>query len=166
MRLSESPLLEPFLGRSAIIDSNLLLVYWCCRFNPSLLRSFKRLNGFEQSDLFLLSETLRLFSPHFTTPHILTEVSNLTTALPSWLKDGWFSFFSEQIRLIPEMYERSSEIAANPAAIRFGLTDAALIRLAGKHLVITIDWPLIGFLEAHHLPVLNFNVLREMEFSL
>lgn len=166
MKLAEHPLLKVHLGKSAILDSNLLLLDWCCRFDPFLIRSFKRLNSFEPGDVILLSETLRLFSAQCTTPHILTEVSNLANSLPAWMKDRWFEFFSTQIGLISESYEPSSRLVSDPVAIRFGLTDAALANLAATHVILTMDWPLSGLLESRNLPVLNFNRLREAGFFL
>jgi hypothetical protein len=166
MKLREHPLLEPHLGKSVTLDSNLLLLDWCCSFDPALLNSFNRLNNFAPRDAMLLSEVLKLFPGQWTTPHILTEVSNLANSLPGWIKDNWFEFFSKQIRLLPESYGPSSKLASDPIAIRFGLTDAALARLASTHFVLTADWPLSGLLESRHLPVLNFNYIRELEFTL
>jgi hypothetical protein len=40
------------------------------------------------------------------------------------------------------------------------------VRFAKTHTVVTVDWPLTGFLESRGLPVLNFNRLRETEFEL
>lgn len=166
MKLSEYPFLKANRGKAVILDTNLLLLHLCCQFDFSLLQSFKRLNGFEPSDVVLLAEILKLFPERWTTPHVLTEVSNLANSLPSWKKAEWAGFFSGQIRLLPELCDASSTIAADTAAMRFGITDAALIRLAATHLVLTIDWPLTGLLESRGLPVLNFNHFREIEFSL
>ncbi|HEV2137082.1 MAG TPA: hypothetical protein VGR47_22880 [Terracidiphilus sp.] len=166
MKLAEHPLLKSHLGKSAILDSNLLLLAWCCKFDPLLLNTFKRLNSFEAGDLLLLSETLNLFSTLWTTPHVLTEVSNLANSLPSWIRERWSEFFSKQILLIHEAYEPSCNLASDPVAFRFGLTDSALTRLASNHVILTTDWPLCGLLESRKLPVVNFNRLREAELSL
>jgi len=165
MKLSEHPLLRPHLGRPAVLDSNLLLLHLCCEFHPPLVHSFKRLNVFDPGDAVLLSATLDLFSTLHTTPHVLTEVSNLANSLPGWIKHSWSRFFAERVALIPEEYRPIGELAADSAAMRFGLTDAALARLARTHTVMTVDWPLTGFLESRGLPVVNFNRLREFEFD-
>jgi len=166
MKLSEHPLIERHLGKPAVLDSNLLLLYWCCKFDPLLLRWFKRLSTFEPGDVILLTEILKLFSDVCTTPHVLTEVSSLANSLPAWIKDGWSAFFANEVRLIPEAYEPSAKLASDPLAIRFGLTDSALVRIASTHIVLTTDWPLTGLLESRSLPVVNFNRLREVELSL
>jgi hypothetical protein len=162
MKLVELPLLKPHVGKPAILDANLLLLDWCMEFDQSLLQSFKRLNNFEPNDAQLLSETLKLFPSLWTTPHVLTEVSNLANSLPSWIKGAWFAFFAKRINLVPEIYTQASEIASDAAAIRFGLTDAALTRLAATHVILTVDWPLANGLESRGLSVINFNHLRRV----
>ncbi len=161
MNLRDLPLVRPHLRKPAILDSNLLLLNWCASFDETLVGSFKRLSGFSADDVPLLSEVLELFSSVSTTPHVLTEVSNLTNSLPGWVKDDWFEFFAEKVRLIPEDYLPSSEIASDVVAIRFGLTDAALTRLAASYVILTIDWPLTNSLESRGLSVINFNHVRE-----
>ncbi len=161
MKVAEHPLLSPFVGKPAILDANILLFQWCVEFDESLVRSFKRLSGFVPDDALLLTETLRIFSSLWTTPHVLTEVSNLANSLPSWVKRPWFQFFASRVGLVSEAYSPAAEIASDAAAIQFGLTDAALTKLAITHVVLTIDWPLTGSLESRGLSVINFNHLRE-----
>jgi hypothetical protein len=93
MKLSEYPLLKAHVGKPAILDSNLLLLNWCAQFDPSLVNSFKRLNSFRLEDFDLLVAVLRLFPVLRTTPHVLTEVSNLANSLPEWLKLDWSRHF-------------------------------------------------------------------------
>ena len=161
MNLAEHPLLRRYVGKPAILDSNLLLFGWCFRFDPSLIHSFKRLSSFEPDDAFLLIETLKIFRSLSTTPHVLTEVSNLANSLPYWQKELWSDFFAKQINIVPEIYTTSSEIASDVAAIKFGITDAALTQLATNYVILTIDWPLANILESRGLLVVNFNHLRE-----
>jgi hypothetical protein len=166
MKLSDHSLVRPYIGRSAILDTNVLLLHLLCTLDFSLLRSFKRLGMFEEYDYLLLSELLKLFPAWCTTPHVLTEVSNLANALPDWKKSSWTEIFSQRIQVVPELFEDSAQIASDASAIRFGLTDAALASLAKTHLVITVDWPLTGFLESRNLAVLNLQHLKGIEFTL
>src|SRR5579863_2730459 len=99
MKVAESPMLKPHIGKPVILDSNLLLLLWCTNFDRSLIK-FKRLNSFQIEDIELLTETLKMFSAVRTTPHVLTEVSNLANQLPSWKKRDWFEHFSTQIKVI------------------------------------------------------------------
>jgi hypothetical protein len=161
MNLAEHPMLSMHAGRDAILDANLLILYWCSSFDVSLVHSFKRLNSFEPTDVYLLTETLKIFRSLSTTPHVLTETSNLANSLKSWKKQPWSEFFAERISTLPEIHLPASELASDPAALHFGITDAALTRLASKYVVLTIDWPLTGLLESRRLSVLNFNHVRD-----
>src|SRR5262249_32014764 len=106
----------------------------------------------------------RLFSSIRTTPHVLTEVSNLSNQLPSWMKPAWLKQFAFQIECIPEDWSPSIEIARNES-FWLGLTDAALCRLATDHPILTIDFPLANYLESRGLRVINFTHLRSLQLA-
>ena len=160
MNQTNHPALDAFLGLPVVLDSNLLLLYWCASFDPSLIRTFKRLNAFSTADSFILGDALSALGELRTTPHVLTEVSNLANALPSWRKPAWSLHISGGIALIPELYEPASFIAADASFSEFGLTDAALLRLASDHLILTIDWRLVSMLGSCGLAGVNFKHLR------
>jgi hypothetical protein len=159
VRLSEHPLLKPYVGKPAILDSNLVLLDWCIRFDPLLAGSFKRLSSFEGDDFNLLRETLKLFPLLRTTPHVLTEVSNLANSLPGWRKEGWSEHFARQIEIVSEEWIPASTVTDSPY-LRLGLTDAALAVLASTHVILTIDFPLGGSLQSQGLNAINFASLR------
>lgn len=159
MSLADNPLLKPCIGKPAILDANILLLHWCASFDPELIRTFKRLNSFEAKDIEILTEFLKVFSNLRTTPHVLTEVSNLANSLPQWRKGNWSEHFSKQIQLISEDWTPAGTIAAGNF-MRLGLTDAALARLASTHVVLTLDFPLSNALESQGLNVVNFTHLR------
>jgi len=161
MKLAENPLLKPYLGKPAILDSNILLLHWCVSFDRELVSTFKRLNTFQGEDIELLAETLRIFPVLRTTPHVLTEVSNLANALPRWIKDDWSEYFSSQIQVIPEEWTPAATIATSDF-MWLGLTDASLAGLAKTHVVLTMDFPLSNSLESQGLNVINFTHLRSL----
>jgi hypothetical protein len=157
--LADDPLLKPYVGKPAILDANLLLLLWCAGFDPGLIHTFKRLNSFEVEDIEGLSETLRIFSVIRTTPHVLTEVSNLANSLPEWRKRDWSEHFSKQVQVIEEEWVRAAETATGDF-MWLGLTDATLARLAKTCVILTIDFPLSNSLESQGLNVINFNHIR------
>lgn len=161
MKVAESPLLKPHLGKAAILDSNILLLHWCAGFDRELVFSFKRLNCFQAKDFELLSETLKVFSVLKTTPHVLTEVSNLANQLPGRAKDDWCEHFSREIQVVREEWIPASTVAAGDF-MWLGLTDAALVALADTHVILTIDFPLSNTLESQRLNVINFTHLRSL----
>jgi hypothetical protein len=154
------PLLHRYLGWPVVLDSNLLLLHWCGSFDPSLVRTFKRLNAFVPNDLFLLTRILEVLGELRTTPHVLAEVSNLANSLPLWRKSAWSIHISDGIKLIQEFYEPASTIMSHCGMAEFGLTDAALERLAADHVILTIDWHLASMLNSCGLAGINFKHLR------
>ena len=160
MNLALHPLLAAYRGWPVVLDSNLLLLHWCSSFDPSLIKTFKRLNAFETNDINLLGETLNGLGELRTTPHVLTEVSNLSNALPSWRKSAWGIHVSGGIALIREHHEPACNILSDPGSVEFGLTDAALTMLARDHLILTIDWALASMLNSRGLAGINFKQLR------
>lgn len=161
MKLSDHAVLKPYVGKAAILDSNLLLLSWCASFNPHLVTTFKRLNSFQMEDVELLSETLKMFSEVRTTPHVLTEISNLANSLPWWAKEDWVEHFSQQIEAIPEEWNSAASICKSDF-MWLGLTDAALSALAATYVIVTLDFPLSNSLESQGLNVINFTHLRSI----
>ncbi len=159
MTLANHPLLRPYVGKPAILDSNIVLLDWCARFDPSLVRGFKRLSSFQDDDLLLLSDLLKLFPVLRTTPHVLTEVSNFANSLPEWRKQDWTEHFAREIQVLSEEWIPASTLADSPA-LWLGLTDAALTYLASTHVIVTIDFPLSGSLQSAGLNAVNLAALR------
>jgi hypothetical protein len=126
-----------------------------------LVGSFKRLNSFRLTDFDLLIQVLEFFPIQRTTPHVLTEVSNLANSLPGWIKEDWTGHFSRRIQVTPEERMPAARIAENDL-MWLGLTDAALASLASTHVVLTIDFPLSESLRSRGLNVINFTHLRAM----
>jgi hypothetical protein len=161
MKPADNPLLKPHIGKPAILDSNLLLLHWCANFDPDLVTSFKRLNTFQSEDVVLLAETIKIFSVLRTTPHVLTEVSNLANSLPKWMKEDWADHYSKQIEVISEQWIPAAKIAKSDFMV-LGLTDAALAALATSHVILTLDFPLSNWLESRELNVINLTHLRSL----
>jgi hypothetical protein len=153
--------ISPYIGWPVVLDSNLLLLAWCASFDISLLKTFKRLQGFDAIDIRILGETLAMLGAQKTTPHVLTEVSNLANSLPSWRKMAWSNHLSARVSVIEEFWESSSHILEDRSMAILGLTDAALGRLAGTHLILSVDWPLCNQLTSKGLAALNFRHLRQ-----
>lgn len=157
--MTADAMLAKYRGKPAILDSNLLLLRFCAEFDPSLVNTFKRLNSFQVDDVELLADVLKVFSVVRTTPHVLTEVSNLANSLPKWIKEDWSEYFSRRIEILPEEWTPVATIAKGDF-MWLGLTDAALAELAQTHVILTIDFPLSNSLESRGLNVINFTHLR------
>lgn len=116
-------------------------------------------------DFELLTIFLRQFARIVTTPNILTEVSNLSNALPEAKKAEYFTWFANRLTLLKEEYVRS-EVAFGSRWAKFGLTDAAIAEIArNRYLVLTDDFRLSQALQDEGIDTLNFNHIRELNWQ-
>jgi hypothetical protein len=156
-------------GKSVLLDSNLLLVFLSGSLSPRLFGQFKRVSTYTLDDYELLVRLLSSFTILLTTPHILTEVSNLANSLPEWLKPDWHRNLAALIDSqhdTPGLRERwtpVTDLAQMPEFLAFGITDAALTELSSEALVVTEDYRLSGVLRSQGVPVLNFGDLRKLQ---
>jgi len=151
--------------RGAVIDTNLLLLYFLGSFQLDQIRSNKRLARFDESDFGLLARLLARFKKVVTTPNILTEVSNLSDAIPENLREPYFGEFKRCLSVLVEEYIPSSA-ALGSRWSRFGLTDAVIATISReRYLVITEDFRLSQALASDGIDALNFNHLRYISWT-
>ena len=74
-------LIEKHRGTGVLIDSNLLVLHLVGTVNWERLKTFKRTQAYTLEDFELLEGLISCLGRLFTTPHVLTEVSNLTGSL-------------------------------------------------------------------------------------
>ena len=165
----EDQLFAQHAGKSVLLDSNLLLVFLSGLLGVHLFQGFKRISGYTIRDYELLVRLLGCFTVLLTTPHILTEVSNLANSLREPYKRDWYINLATLIvsdqepAVLREKWIPSTELAGMPEFVAFGITDAALTRLSSEALVVTEDHRLSGALEGQGIHVLNFGDLRKMQ---
>ncbi len=91
-------LLARYKRKGVLVDSNLLLLLFVGLFDPARIKKFKRTGHFSEVDFRLLVNFLAYFDKAITTPHILTEVSNLAGPIgshfASWFLFGLCGFYS------------------------------------------------------------------------
>jgi hypothetical protein len=107
----------------------------------------------------LVSLLLR-FSAVVTTPHVLTEVSNLAGgSLHGQTKLAWFTYFAREIPKLDEIFLEGNVLAQDAAFATFGITDVALKAISEDTLLLTEDRRLAGYLITNELPALHFGDL-------
>ena len=157
--------------KSILLDSNLLLVLLIGAYDPLLLQNFKRVRNFTIDDYDLLVVLLESHNILLTTPHILTEISNLANSLPEYIKADWFLSFAawlqskDDIPGLREIWTPAEQLATMPDFAAFGLTDTALSALAHETMIVTEDRRLSGVLRQRGLAVLNFDDVRSLRHS-
>jgi len=165
----EEQLFARHAGKSVLLDSNLLLVFLSGLLGTHVFHRFKRISDYTIRDYELLVRLLGCFTVLLTTPHILTEVSNLANSLKGPYKRDWYLNLATLIGSeqgpagLREKWIPATELAGMPEFVAFGITDAALAKLSSEALVITEDYRLSGALKGKGTPVLNFGDLRKMQ---
>jgi hypothetical protein len=148
-------------GTGILVDSNLLLLLLAGLCDRSLVTKLKRLNAYRLEDFDLLFSFCRLFERTVTTPHILTEVSNLSEKGEASVVRLFFEFLSRHFMKLHEHYEQSAVLAQDTLFVRFGLADSGLSKASADGLlVLTDDLRLYAALERRGAPAINFNHLR------
>ena len=164
----EEQLFARHVGKNILLDSNLLLILLSGALGARFFAGFKRVSNYKMEDYELLVRLLKSFTVLLTTPHILTEVSNLANSLSESYKQNWSLnlaalIASEQQPVgMRETWTPAADLIESPDFAAFGITDAALSRLSGEALLVTDDYRLSGTLRSRGIPVLNFGDLRKM----
>ena len=139
-----------------MIDTNLVLLYIVGSIDILRIREFSRTAMFTANDFYKVSKFIDYFDLKITTPHVLTEVSNLIgnrQNLPTLLQT--------YIEKSKEIFLESSEVSKRNAFFNFGLADTAITETAkGSYLVLTDDRPLYGFLINSQIDVVSLDLIR------
>lgn len=144
-----------------LIDSNLLLLLFIGDYDPKMIETFKRTQKYILQDYAFLKYFMGKFKIIFTTPNILTEVSNLSNQLNSNTRLDYYEIFAKNVKLLNEVYHNSTDICENNLFKKLGLTDAVISFIANNGcLVITDDFTLANCLEKKQLAVFNYNNIR------
>lgn len=160
-------LFSRYRSKGVLIDTNLLLVYFIGKYDPSRIAKFKRTQTFTSEDFRLLESAFSFFGKIVTLPNILTEVSNLSNQLPENIKPDYYGQIGRIIANLEEHYLTSDKICSLAHFKQFGLTDSAIISLVkDKYLVLTDDFRLANYLESIGIDVINFNHIRTLNWGL
>jgi hypothetical protein len=156
-------LLTRYRSEGILIDTNLMLLYLVGLFDRNQIERFKRTSQYSQKDFDGLCVFVNHFSKIVTTPHILTELSNLSGHFEQKIRRQFFEKFSDCILRLDEKYIPSEKICQENHFQNFGLTDAAITELSkNKYLVLTDDLSLSAFLQTLKIDVINFNHFRPL----
>ncbi len=103
-------------------------------------------------------------APLITTPHVLSQVGDLTD-LSGKERALVRALFKSTIKEIDEQYDPACVLVQNPTFERFGLGDASIAAVCKRNvLVLTADLQLQVALELLGLDTLNFNHVRALQW--
>jgi rRNA-processing protein FCF1 len=160
--------LSQYLGRGLLFDANILLVLTIGLYDPLLIARHKRTREkYSPEDFGLILELIEFFQaiPPFTTPQVMTEVSNLLAQSRDEQARLLFSRLSDVIAVQQERYIPSERIASHEQFVAFGLTDIAIFEVASQNsvLVITDDARFADYLGRKEIDVVKFQDLRMLD---
>ncbi len=157
MNSDVSKLIAIYRSKGVLLDSNLLILLLVGTYDRDLIGIDKRLADYIPEDLDALLSLIKNFREVFTTPSILTEVSNLSQHLDS----AFISVFVSHIKIAAETHVESRKLCDDDLFSKVGLTDTGIACVAGGTLlVLTDDFRLAGHLQKRKIDVLNFNHIR------
>lgn len=158
-------LIGRYRNAGVLVDTNLLLLYFVGICDRGQIERFRRTRDrFVAEDFETLMRVFKRFDTVVTTPHVLTEVSNLLGQLSGQTKTICFGLFAQHISLMNEKHTPAKDLSNSPTFVKFGMADLSIEYAAQGYLVLTDDFPLSGYLSSKGLDVLNFNNIRTLRY--
>ena len=150
--------------KTVVIDTNMLLLIVIGHYDPQRIASFKRTSRYSARDYELLANLLANLptdSLLVTTPHILTEVSNLLGQLTEPALSSCRQVLANLIANMDERSEPARKLARHSSFLTLGITDAAIDQIGDSQTtLVTDDFRLGGILEERGAEVWNLRRLR------
>lgn len=148
-------------GRSdLLIDANLLIVLLVGNTNEKIINKVKPTRAYTIEDYRFLLRLIKHFRV-VTTPHILTEASNLCEKTEKHHKDKIMLQFSKTVIDLIEFPIPSKEAVTTPIFRKLGLSDSIIFQLGKKGLIVlTDDFELHNYLLGNDITAANINHFR------
>lgn len=163
--LDAGGLIEKHRAKCVFLDTNLLVLLLVGLVNVERARNFKRTQDFTVDDSHSLQSLVRWFGvPLIATPHVLSQVSDLTD-LPGRERRSIRELFKATVEMMEEQYDTAKQLVRTPLFDRFGLGDASVAAVCQRNiLVLTADLQLQIALGGFGLDALNFNHIRALKW--
>jgi hypothetical protein len=155
-------LIEKHRAKGVLVDTNLLVLFLVGKVSRKRILNFKRTGDFTIEDFDLLVRLIGWFGKLIATPHVLSQVSDLTDLTGDELTEIR-ELFKVLVENIEESYDTSRPLVGDPVFRRLGLTDAAIATVCSRRvLVLTADVQLYVALQERDIDALNFNHIRPL----
>lgn len=158
---------QKYASRGLLIDTNVLLLYFVGLYDETYITEFKRTIKYTRQDYHLVRDLAAAFHRLIITPHILSELSNLSLQIKGRRITAYFARVVEVLQAAKEIQVPKEPLLADECLPQFGFTDLSIAE-AARHeecLVLTDEWALSSTLDAKGCAVINFNHLRGMQWS-
>ncbi len=149
-------LIQKYCKKGLLIDTNLALLYLVGSFDRSLIRNHPRTSVYTENDFERIEAFIESFAERVTTPHVLTEISNLLGK-----QTDVREVLIQYINKCKEIYWAAGSLTGSTAFNSYGLTDSAIVETARDNfLVVTDDGPLYSFLLGSKVEAVNLEQIR------
>ncbi len=163
--LDAGALIEKYRSKAVLVDTNLLVLFLVGLVNKRRIPEFKRTQDFTIEDFEMLRHLVAWFGTLVTTPHVLSQVSDLATLAGSELRTVR-ELFSSLVQEMDEHYDSSKAAVMDALFLRLGLADTAIATVCSRGvLVLTSDLDLYLALQQRGADALNFNHVRALGWS-
>jgi hypothetical protein len=163
--LDARALIDKHRSKGVLVDTNLLVLLLIGSVDKRRILASKRTQSFTIEDFDLLSGLIDWFGKVVTTPHVLSQVSDLTD-LPGKDLQTIRNLFNSLLDHMEESYDASSILVTHDFFSRFGLADSAIATVCTRGiLVLTTDLKLQLALQQVGADALNFNHVRELGWA-
>jgi len=127
--------------KAVVIDTSLLLLLIVGLTNPAYIDRHRRLSPVYKARHFDLIRNMALQAPKLLcTAHVLTETSNLLRQTSEPMRSEIMKTFKVFIGQAEEVVVSAAHATESPVFIRLGLTDAAVVSLDPRDMVLlTVD---------------------------
>ena len=151
-------LIQKYKSKGVLTDTNILVLYIIGSFDRSLIRKLKVTSQFSEDDFLRVARFIDYFNVKVTTPHVLTETSNL-------LKDrkDLHNVLKYYIENSEEENLDSKQLSQTGMFLGFGLADTAISETAkDSYLIVTNENNLFGYLQNQGFDVVNLEQIRSI----
>ena len=147
-----------------LVDTNVLLMYLVGSYDPGYIGLFKRTQQYSTEDFQIVRGLAHRFRRLVTTPHILSELTNLSRGVHEPRLSKYFRCLIGVLRRAHEVHVHKDVLLSHARLPRFGFTDLSILEAAkrSKYLVLTDDFAAAGILRAERCDVINLNHLRQL----
>lgn len=157
-----------YLNKGILLDTGPLVLLIAGLYDQDFIERHKPTrNKFLKQDYASLMVVLDGFKTIVTTPHILTEVSNLLGQAPEQITPKLLALLAQFVNGMEEKFIPCKDFAGKDFFPKCGVADSCVLEdTSGEYLIVTIDWPLSQRLEKMGRDVFNFNRVRSLGWDL
>lgn len=158
------------IKKGIIVDSNIMLLFLVGCYDINFISKFKRTMKYTIEEYYFIRDLLTTSyykDKIYTSPHILTELSNLSMEIKGDIRKKYFNFFIKILNNACEIYIEKNRILEFKELSKFGTTDIGIYKIAKKNnfLVLTDDFRLSSYLLHNCIDAFNLRNISQYLWS-